>query len=112
MVLEECPYCHKFLAAELISKQEIDTAEVLKEKDIFYRMGIPIETGERITDNPEAFLTYKFAYKCRQCGKEWSKLKVEEVQLPKEYAESEAEESDFDADGEEEEAREQQYADE
>lgn len=112
MVLEECPFCHKFLAAELISKQEIDTAEMLKEKDAFYRLGIPVETGERIVDNPEMFVTYKLGFKCRQCGKEWTKLKLESVQVPKEYAETEEEKSDYESDGEEEETREEQYAEE
>ena len=70
MVLEECPFCHKFLVAELLSKAEIDTAEALKEKDAFFKMGITIETGERVVDHPEGFITYRFAYRCRDCGKE------------------------------------------
>src|SRR3989441_11708551 len=57
LVLEECPFCHKFLAAELLSKEEIDTTEALKEKDAFFKMGITIETGERIADHPDAFIT-------------------------------------------------------
>ena len=107
MVSEECPYCHKFLGAELVSKQEIDTAEMLKEKDIFYKLGVPVDTGEKIVENPEMFATYKLGFKCRQCGKEWSKLTVEGVRAPKEYVENEDPESDYDdgseeADGEEE----------
>jgi hypothetical protein len=112
LVLEECPFCHKFLAAELISKQEIDTADMLKEKDVFYRLGVPVETGERIAANPEMFITYQLGFKCLQCGKEWSKLKVEGVSKPKEYAESEDEESDYDNDREQEEAIEEQYSEE
>jgi hypothetical protein len=95
-----------------MSKQEIDTVEALKEKDAFYRMGITIETGERIGDHPEAFITYKFTYRCRDCGKTWSKFKVEEVELPREYLESEEEKADYDGDAEEEEAREEQFASE
>ncbi|HEV2119113.1 MAG TPA: hypothetical protein VGS11_03245 [Candidatus Bathyarchaeia archaeon] len=110
MVLEECPFCHKFLAAELLSKTVIDTAEALKEKDVFFKMGLPIETGERVADHPEAFVTYKFAYKCRDCGKEWTKLRLEEVGLPREFVEDEEEKSDYDADSEAEEAREEEYA--
>jgi hypothetical protein len=113
LVLEECPFCHKFLAAELITKQEIDTADMLKEKDVFYKLGVPIETGVRIADNPEMFVTYKLGFKCRQCGKEWSKVKVEGITIPKETAEAESEESDYDTEMEEqEEAREEQYAEE
>ena len=108
--MEECPFCHKFLAAELLSKEEIDTAEALREKDAFFKMGITIETGERVADHPEAFIAYRFLYKCRDCGKEWSKFKIREVELPREYVEDEDEKTDYDAAREEEEAREEQYA--
>ena len=111
MALEECPFCHKFLAAELVSKQKIDTADMLKEKDVFYRLGVPVETGERLAENPEMFVTHKLGFKCRQCGKEWSKLKVEGVRMPREYADGEEEESDYDLEREEE-AGEEQYAEE
>lgn len=113
MVSEECPYCHKFLGAELVTKQVIDTADILKEKDAFYKLGVPVETGERITENPELFVTYKLGFKCRQCGKEWSKLKLEGVKVPKEYAESEDEETDNDGESdEEEEPADEQFAEE
>ena len=113
LALEECPYCHKFLAAELVSKQKIDTADLLKEKDVFYKLGVPVETGERIAENPEMCVAYKLGFKCRQCGKEWSNLKIEGIKFPEEYNESEDEESDYDPDREEDEAAgEQQYAEE
>jgi hypothetical protein len=82
LVLEECPFCHKFLAAQLVSREEVDTGEILKEKDVLFKMGISIETGERIADQPEAFITYKFTYRCKDCGKEWTKFSVKEVGLP------------------------------
>ncbi len=110
MVLEECPFCHKFLAGELLSKEEIDTSEALKEKDAFFKMGITIETGEAIADHPENFVTYRFAYRCRDCGKEWAKFSVREVGVPREYAEDEEERTDSDPEREEEDAREEQYA--
>lgn len=110
MVLEECPFCHKFLAAELLSKEETDTAEALKEKDALFKMGISIETGERVADHPEVFVTYRFAYRCRECGKEWAKFKVREVGIPREDVEDEEEKTDYDAEREEENAREEQYA--
>ncbi len=110
MVLEECPFCHKFLAVELMSKEVIDTAEALREKDAFFKMGITIETGERVVDHPEAFITYRFLYRCKDCGKEWAKFKVEEVGIPGGYGEDEEEKADYDADKEEEEGREEQFA--
>jgi hypothetical protein len=110
LVLEECPFCHKFLAGELMSKEVVDTAEALKEKDALFKMGITIETGERIADHPGAFVTYRFAYRCRECGKEWNKFKVRDVEVPREYVEDEEEKTDYDADGEDEDAREEQYA--
>jgi len=110
LVLEECPFCHKFLAAELVSKTELDTAEVLKEKDVFFRLGLAIDTGERVADRPEAFITYKFTYRCRDCGKEWDKFKIREVEVPREFVEDEEERSDYEADRETEDAREEEYA--
>ena len=110
MVSEECPFCHKFLAGELLSKEEIDTSEALKEKDAFFKMGITIETGERLADHPEAFIADRFAYRCRDCGKEWTKLRVREVGINREDVEDEEEKTDFDAGREEEDAREEQYA--
>ena len=110
LVLEECPFCHKFLAAELLSKEVKDTAKALKEKDAFFKMGITIETGERVVDHPDAFVTYRFLYKCKDCGKEWAGFKVEEVGTPREYVEDEDENAEYDGDKEEEEAREEQFA--
>ncbi len=110
MVLEECPFCHKFLAAELLSKEEIDAAEALKEKDALFKMGITIETGERVADHPEAFVAYRFAYKCRDCGREWNKFKIREVEVPREYAEDEEDKADFDGGKDDEDGREEQYA--
>ena len=110
LVLEECPFCHKFLAADLVSKTEVDTAEMLKEKDVFFRLGLAIDTGERVADHPEAFITDKFTYRCRDCGKEWDKFKIREVEVAKEFVEDEEEKSDFDADREIEDAREEEYA--
>jgi hypothetical protein len=110
LVSEECPFCHKFLAAELMSKEEMDTAEALKEKDALFKMGISIETGERIVDHPEAFVTYKFVYRCRDCQKEWNKFEVREVGIPGESVEDEEERTDYDASREEEDIREEQYA--
>ncbi len=112
MVLEECPFCHKFLAPELMSKEEVDTGEALKEKDAFFKMGITIETGERIADHPEAYITYRYAYRCKECGKEWAKFKVQEVGVPREYVEDEEEKTDSEMEREDDDAREEQYASE
>ena len=109
MVSEECPFCHKFLMAELMSKDEIDTAEALKEKDAFFKMGISIEKGERIADDPEAFVTDRFAYRCRECGKEWTRFRVREADAPRELGEDE-EKADYEDGKDEEDGREEQYA--
>lgn len=108
--MEECPFCHKFLAAELLSKEEIDTAEALKEKDALFKMGITIETGERVADHPEAFIAYRFAYKCRDCGREWNKVTIREVEGPREYSDAEEDKADYDEGKDDEDAREEQYA--
>lgn len=54
--------------------------------------------------NPEAFLTYKTLYRCKHCGKEWTQVSVEKMEIPREYVEDEEEEkTDYDAHLEEEE---------
>lgn len=93
-----------------MSKEEIDTSEALKEKDAFFKMRITIETGDAIAEHPENFVTYRFAYRCRDCGKEWAKFSVREVGIPREYAEDEEQRMDSDPEREEEDAREEQYA--
>ena len=49
------------------------------------RSGVLSPGGPR---NPEAVLTYNVTYKCDHCGKEWSKIETENVEIPEEYSES------------------------
>jgi hypothetical protein len=110
--LESCPFCQKFLGPELLSKEVIDAAEALKEKDALFKMGITIETGERLADHPDDFIAERFAYRCKDCGKEWTKFRVREVGINREDVEDDEEKADFDAGKEEEDAKEEQYASE
>ncbi len=127
MVLRECPFCHRPFEAELLSKEQVDSSEVTRVSDFpveWARGGQVSEGGlyfssvfgptedERaaVAARPEAFITYKALYKCKHCGKEWTKLSVEEIPIPREYVEDEEEKTDYDAHVEEEEAREEQYA--
>jgi hypothetical protein len=105
---EECPFCHKFLAPELMLRKEVGVGEILKQKDVGFKMGISVETGERIADHPEAFVAYQFTYRCKDCGKEWAKFSVKEVGLPEEDLEDEEEKTEYDADKEEEETIEEE----
>ncbi len=106
---EECPFCHKFLGAELLSREEADTREVLKEKDLFLKTGLTVEAGERIAEHPDSFVTYKFAYRCRECGKEWARFQIRKVEISKEYVEDEELNVDRESDAEAEEEREEEY---
>ncbi len=122
MVLKECPLCHRPFEAQLLSKEQIDASEVTKQGDFFVEgstgvlgtqvhrpvMGPEISI-ERIADHPEAYITYKLTYRCKHCGKEWSKLEVQEVGLSKEYVKDEEEKTEYDAEREAEEAREEEY---
>ncbi len=121
MVLHECPFCHKLFAAQPVSKEQVGSDEVTKWIDVdpikrehyrrgmFGNLGVVTEPGvrfERIADHPEDFITYKLTYRCKDCGKEWSKFSVKEVDIPKQYVEAEEEKTDYDAEKEEEYARE------
>lgn len=130
MVLHECPYCHRLFEAQLLSKEQADSSELARVGDFpitaSMRGGItrggysegPLILGlsqvnkDAIARHPEAFITYKLSYKCKHCGKEWSKISVEEKPIPREYLVDEEEKTDYDADVEEEEAREEEYVDE
>ncbi len=109
LVLKECPFCHRPFEAELVSKEQIDSSEVTKQRDVFFGGGRVVSI-DRIADHPEAYITYKLTYRCKHCGKEWSKLDVEEVGLSKEYVEDEEEKTEYDAEQEAKEAREEEYA--
>lgn len=133
MILHECPYCHRPFEAELLSKEEIDSSEATKVSDFplelslvhgITRGGLTPSLGagtlglvlglgesekETIALHPEAFITYKITYRCKHCGKEWTKISVEEKPLPREYVLDDEEKSDYDASIETEGAREEEY---
>jgi hypothetical protein len=76
---------------------------------IMFQEGV---TFEKVASDPEAFITYKLGYRCKHCGKEWSRLSVKAVGLPENYVEDEEEKTEYDASKEEEEAREDEYVEE
>ncbi len=102
----------RLICLVVLSKEVIDAAEALKEKDALFKMGITIETGERLADRPDEFIAQRFAYRCKECGKEWTKFKVQEVGTNREDVEDDEEKTDFDSGKEDEDAREEQYASE
>jgi hypothetical protein len=108
LVLKECPFCHKLLAAQLVSKEEVDSGEILSQNDVIFRRAFLRSRVQGIAERPEAFVTYKLTYRCKSCSKEWSRLSVKEIGLPKEYVEDEEEKTEYDADKEEEQAREEE----
>jgi hypothetical protein len=136
LVLRECPFCHRPLEARLLSKEEIDSAEAAKVVDFPLEMSpvrgitqgglmpatttgvmglvIGLDESDRnaIASHPEAFLTYKMSYRCKHCGKEWTKISVETKSLPRDYVIDEEEKTDADAETEAEEAREGEYVEE
>lgn len=130
MVFRECPFCHRPFEAEVLSKEQVDSSEVTKVGDFpvvrdpltgqvteggFAFPGFPIfelSDSERnaVAMRPEAFIAFKVRYQCKHCGKEWTKLQVEERPIPREYVEDEEEKTDYDTHVEEAEAREEEYA--
>jgi len=136
LVLRECPFCHRPLEARLLSKEEIDSADAAKVVDFPLEMSpvrgitqgglmpatttgvmgsvIGLDESDRnaIASHPEAFLTYKMSYRCKHCGKEWTKISVETKYFPRDYVIDEEEKTDADAETEAEEAREGEYVEE
>jgi hypothetical protein len=117
------------LVAELLAKEQVDSAEVTKVSDFpmeensftgqimqggfAMNQGLLIlglSEGERqaVAMRPEAFISYRLSYRCKHCGKTWTKL-VEKKPLPRAYVVDEEEKTDYDAHIEEE-AREDEYS--
>jgi hypothetical protein len=97
------------LAAEPISKEQVDSnTEDLLEDPPRTRMGQRIaRTG--VPTPIEFFTTYKILYRCKHCGKEWTKMSTEEIAIPRREAGTE-QAMDADVEREEEVAKEEQYA--
>ena len=130
MVLHQCPFCHRPFEAELLSKEQVDSSEVANVGDFPLEtsfaggltegglvvsrgslvLGLSDDEKEAVAMRPEAFITYKALYKCKHCGKEWTKISVEEKPIPRAYVEAEEEKTDYDAHIEAERAREEEYA--
>jgi len=131
MVLRECPFCHRPFEAEVLSKEEVDSNEVTSvgefpattdfatggtsQGGLLFARGLPVwglSESERdaVAMRPEAFITYKVNYKCKHCGKQWTKLQAERIPLPRQYVEDEGEKTDYELHKEDEEAREDQYS--
>jgi len=73
-------------------------------------LGLSDDRRQAVAMRSEAFITYQLNYRCKHCGKEWTKISVEEKQIPREYLEEDREKTDYDAHVEEEEARGEEYA--
>jgi hypothetical protein len=133
LVLRECPFCHRPLEAELLSKEQVESTEVTNVGDfpmekssftgrimqggyVMYQgrltLGLSDDERQSVAMHPEAFISYKLSYKCKHCGKAWTKLEVEKKPLPRAYVEDGEEKTDYDAHIEEEEAREDEYSSE
>jgi hypothetical protein len=95
--LHECRFCHKILAAELVSKEQVDAHGVKilgPPPPTMVNPSSPFPPARTIplrTINPpdieptgktEEFVTYKLVYRCKYCGKEWSKISKKEYDIP------------------------------
>ena len=100
-VLHECPYCHRVEAAQVISKTPVDSS-MLQPQDLPDRnRGVFIATRQRNLEPMEVdpksateVTAYKVDYRCKHCGREWSRTVTEDVKIPEEYAEYEDEDRD------------------
>lgn len=113
-----------------MSKEEIDSNEVARSGDFplvtsrvegITQGGLSVSTiplvfgldgsvRNAIALHPEEFITYKMTYACKHCGKQWARLSVKEVEIPRNYAKDKEEKTDYDVHQEEEEVREEGYA--
>lgn len=108
MVFDECPFCHRPFSAERVSREEVDsnTEGLLLEPP---RMGIGRGPRSPAPSPVEIFLTYKTTYRCKHCGKEWTRTSEDEKSIPRDKAGPE-QASSLDVVREEEEDREDRDA--
>lgn len=103
-MLEECPFCHKHFTVEQVSQEQVDSAISTSERIIprsRYAHSGPADPSS--TD----YVTYKTTYRCKHCGKEWTKIAEKKLEIPRNYIKAEEDESQVAR--EEEEAKEEQY---
>jgi len=76
-LLRECPFCHKHFAAELVSREHVDTGEL---EAVDFPMVRPPMRGLSSGLRPvtEVYVTSKFNYRCMHCGREWSRIATHE----------------------------------
>jgi hypothetical protein len=87
LVLGECPFCHKLLAAKEISKAQVDS-DVVANEPALPRIAVrhkPLKEAPQVGVPGRISLLYKITYQCKHCGKEWTKLSEEDVEIPHEY---------------------------
>ncbi len=87
----ECPFCHRPFSAELVSKEKLDSSMVVPEP------AEKIQIGRDLTSplsRSEDWIGYKLTYRCKHCGKEWTRTSEKEVELPRSYVENEYKDAD------------------
>jgi hypothetical protein len=112
LVLGECPFCHKFFEAELVSREEIDATELAKEETALGEEAgkekppsisrgraqwAPIgEPGSEhwpefraeargLVDPRGIFLADRSRYRSKNCGKEWTKTSYKYAKVPEDF---------------------------
>lgn len=108
LVLESCPFCHRPFAAEQFSREQVDssTEDMLKDPS---RIGSGRYARNWKPTPVEFFATFKVLYRCKHCGREWSKTETVEREVERKVAGPE-QASEADVAREAEEAREEQEA--
>ena len=116
MVLDSCPFCRRPFAAEQVSREPVDssTEDMLKDPPRIassrYSPTMDPRPAQSWDPTPvEFFTTYKIVYKCKHCGKEWSKTETEEREVDRKFAGPE-QASEADVAREAQEAKEEQEA--
>jgi hypothetical protein len=72
-----CPQCHRVFSREVEEKEEI--AENFTPVADGPAMYLPLAPIDRSTKYQMERVTYRYHYKCKHCGHEWTETRTEEI---------------------------------
>ncbi len=77
-----CPQCHRLFTRDIEEKEIVDEETIYRQEDPPVIAGPSEDAVVPIPEPqiPEELVTYRYRYKCKHCGNEWTDIKKETLQ--------------------------------